>query len=109
MSRVRLTKIAAFTAELDRIAEGVQEQDPMIALAIDKISDELEKKAESIKSKLVINYPSKGPAQLLLEYSISKGPLKSVTLAEWDDKKWHSLVKGHNFQDLPSPSLSVDW
>ena len=45
MGRLRLTKIASITAELDKIAEEIQEQSPLIALAIDRVSDIIEKGA----------------------------------------------------------------
>jgi len=41
-NRIRLTRIASITSELDRIADEVQEYNPEIALAIDKISDHME-------------------------------------------------------------------
>jgi len=41
-NRIRLTRIASITSELDRIADEVQNYDPEIALAIDKVSDQME-------------------------------------------------------------------
>ena len=42
LNRIRLTRIASITSELDRIADEVQKYSPEIALAIDKISDHME-------------------------------------------------------------------
>lgn len=41
-ARVRLTRLAAITGELDKIANEIQEQEPVVATAIDMISDALE-------------------------------------------------------------------
>lgn len=41
-ARIRLTKLASITTELDKIAEEVQEQEPQAALALDRLSDILE-------------------------------------------------------------------
>ena len=51
MGRLRLTKIASITAELDKIADEIQEQSPLIALAIDRISDIIEKGAPTQHSQ----------------------------------------------------------
>ena len=42
MARLRLTKIASMTGELDRIAEELEKIDPKLALAVDRVSDRIE-------------------------------------------------------------------
>lgn len=45
--RTRLAKVASVTAQLDKMADEIQKEDPRIALAIDRISDGIEKQAYS--------------------------------------------------------------
>ena len=49
-NRIRLTRIASITSELDRIADEVQKYNPEIALAIDKVSDQMENRLAEQKN-----------------------------------------------------------
>jgi len=42
MARLRLTKIASLTKQLDKVADELEKIDPRLALALDKVSDSLE-------------------------------------------------------------------
>ena len=53
-NRIRLTRIASITSELDRIADEVQKYNPKLALAIDKISDHMENRTVVLAEALIM-------------------------------------------------------
>ena len=74
MSRIRLTKIASITADLDQIANDLQEINPAVSLAIDKVSDQLEgKPGQDPKKPGEVDISKIDPKKLDIKVTVTPG------------------------------------
>ena len=129
MPRTRLTdriaKTISITERLDIIASELEQVDPRIALAIDQVSDRLEKRAETNslekakkdfskglskfkkwidEAKKETHYPNKDFIQL---YDTLEKILNDPTKADWLKAK-KEIIKNEKYMDN-RPSYTKDW
>jgi len=93
-NRIRLTRIASFTKELDRIADEIQQDNPEIALAIDMVSDHM----EDIRNAEIPR--TEWPAMMRLKYQT----YKDEVLADQD-----GVMKYKDLDVIRHPLLEGDF
>jgi hypothetical protein len=80
MARLRLTKIASMTGELDRIAGELESIDPRLALALDMVSDKIEKFSASNHSQIGISpdQPSQRGSKIIDPKTLTDSDIRNL-------------------------------